>query len=110
MAHEMHRVFTRHDQSGVDAQDKSATHASKYWDHSIPRPDLWLQTFVLIFDKAPISMAISQDYYEGLGSLNLGVSGDQTQHLLWRIQNGELPEVLQPQVPADMVSPMLSCP
>eukprot|EP00904_Undaria_pinnatifida_P005122 jgi/Undpi1/173/HiC_scaffold_1.g00170.m1 len=37
------------------------------------------------------------EYYEGLGSLNLGVSGDQTQHLLWRMQNGELPDVLQPQ-------------
>lgn len=41
---------------------------------------------------------MSQKYYEGLGALNLGVAGDQTQHLLWRMQNGELPDVLQPQV------------
>ena len=41
-----------------------------------------------------------QEYYEGLGALNLGVAGDQTQHVLWRMQNGELPDVLQPQVGA----------
>lgn len=39
-----------------------------------------------------------QEYYAYLGAVNLGVSGDQTQHLLWRIQNGELPDVLQPEV------------
>ena len=33
-----------------------------------------------------------------MGGINLGVAGDQTQHLLWRIQNGELPDVLQPEV------------
>ncbi|CAB1103936.1 unnamed protein product [Ectocarpus sp. CCAP 1310/34] len=38
-----------------------------------------------------------QRYYADLGSINLGVSGDQTQHLLWRLQNGELPDVLQPE-------------
>ncbi|CAN0509242.1 unnamed protein product, partial [Ectocarpus sp. 8 AP-2014] len=40
----------------------------------------------------------AQHYYANLGSINLGVSGDQTQHLLWRLQNGELPDVLQPEV------------
>ncbi|CAM9789241.1 unnamed protein product, partial [Sphacelaria rigidula] len=40
---------------------------------------------------------VIQEYYEPLGALNLGVAGDQTQHLLWRLQNGELPSVLKPQ-------------
>ncbi|CAN0387844.1 unnamed protein product, partial [Ectocarpus sp. 13 AM-2016] len=43
----------------------------------------------------PLSL---QRHYADLGSINLGVSGDQTQHLLWRLQNGELPDVLQPEV------------
>lgn len=46
---------------------------------------------------------VPQEYYEGLGALNLGVAADQTQHLLWRMQNGELPDVLQPQVGAPSV-------
>lgn len=28
--------------------------------------------------------------YEPMGAVNLGYGGDQTQHLLWRLQNGEL--------------------
>ncbi|CAM9365268.1 unnamed protein product [Ectocarpus sp. 12 AP-2014] len=43
------------------------------------------------------SPAVWMRYYADLGSINLGVSGDQTQHLLWRLQNGELPDVLQPE-------------
>ncbi|CAN0227313.1 unnamed protein product, partial [Hapterophycus canaliculatus] len=39
-----------------------------------------------------------QEYYDYLGAINFGVSGDQTQHLLWRLQNGELPDELQPEV------------
>lgn len=39
-----------------------------------------------------------QEFYAYLGGINLGVAGDQTQHLLWRVQNGELPDVLQPEV------------
>lgn len=38
-----------------------------------------------------------REYYEPLGALNLGVSGDLAEHLLWRLQNGELPGSLQPQ-------------
>ena len=29
-------------------------------------------------------------FFEPLGSLNFGIGGDQTQHVLWRVQNGEL--------------------
>ena len=41
---------------------------------------------------------LTQEYYKDFGALNLGMGGDQTQHLLWRLQNGELPDVLQPEV------------
>ncbi|CAN0449142.1 unnamed protein product, partial [Ectocarpus sp. 8 AP-2014] len=43
------------------------------------------------------SLAVWLQYYAYLGAINLGVAGDQTQHLLWRLQNGELPDVLQPE-------------
>lgn len=33
---------------------------------------------------------IFQRYYAGLGVANYGIAGDQTQNLLWRIQNGEV--------------------
>lgn len=29
-------------------------------------------------------------YYAPLGVANYGIAGDQTQHVLWRIQNGEV--------------------
>jgi len=29
-------------------------------------------------------------YFEPLHSLNFGIGGDQTQHVLWRVQNGEM--------------------
>jgi lysophospholipase L1-like esterase len=32
-------------------------------------------------------------YYEPRHSLNLGISGDRTQHVLWRMQNGELDNI-----------------
>ena len=35
-------------------------------------------------------------YFEPLRALNFGVGGDRTQHVLWRIENGEIP--LNPQV------------
>ncbi|QQL45508.1 platelet-activating factor acetylhydrolase IB subunit [Sulfuriroseicoccus oceanibius] len=38
-----------------------------------------------------------QRYYAPRGAFNLGFSGDRTQHLLWRLQNGEL-GALQPEV------------
>ena len=34
-------------------------------------------------------------YFEPLHGLNFGVSGDRTQHVLWRIENGEIPLNLQ---------------
>ena len=34
-------------------------------------------------------------YFEPLCALNFGVSGDRTQHVLWRIENGEIPLNLQ---------------
>ena len=34
-------------------------------------------------------------YFEPLRALNFGVGGDQTQHVLWRIENGEIPSNLQ---------------
>eukprot|EP00752_Nemacystus_decipiens_P005408 g4903.t1 len=43
------------------------------------------------------SIEVWMEYYAYLGGINLGVAGDMTQHLLWRVQNGELPDVLQPE-------------
>ena len=34
-------------------------------------------------------------YFEPLHALNFGVGGDRTQHVLWRIENGEIPLNLQ---------------
>ena len=34
-------------------------------------------------------------YFEPLRALNFGVGGDRTQHVLWRIDNGEIPLNLQ---------------
>ena len=31
-----------------------------------------------------------QKFFVPLHSLNFGIGGDQTQHVLWRLQNGEL--------------------
>ena len=35
------------------------------------------------------------EYFEPLRALNFGVGGDRTQHVLWRIENGEIPLNLQ---------------
>jgi beta-glucosidase len=34
---------------------------------------------------------------------NFGIGGDRTQHVLWRLDNGELPAVLQPKVAVIMI-------
>jgi lysophospholipase L1-like esterase len=39
------------------------------------------------WDKAPQVWA---KYYEPLHAANFGIGGDRTQHVLWRIENGEL--------------------
>lgn len=36
-------------------------------------------------------------------ALNLGISGDHTQHVLWRLQNGAFPDALQPKVAVVMI-------
>ena len=38
---------------------------------------------------------VSSKYFEPLRALNFGVGGDRTQHVLWRIENGEIPLNLQ---------------
>ncbi|XP_028401665.1 platelet-activating factor acetylhydrolase IB subunit gamma-like [Dendronephthya gigantea] len=45
-----------------------------------------------MFDKE-----IWRTLFEPLGSLNFGIGGDSTQHVLWRVQNGEL-EHIDPKV------------
>ncbi len=39
-----------------------------------------------------------EKYYAHRRTLNLGYSGDSTQHVLWRLLNGELPTVVDPSV------------
>ena len=38
-----------------------------------------------------------------LGALNLGFSGDRTEHVLWRLHNGEWPASLQPETTVIMI-------
>jgi arylsulfatase A-like enzyme/lysophospholipase L1-like esterase len=42
-------------------------------------------------------------YYAGRNTLNLGFSGDRTQHVLWRLLNGELPPQVKPRVAVMMI-------
>lgn len=37
-----------------------------------------------------------QHHFANYKTLNLGYAGDRTEHLLWRIQNGELPDISPP--------------
>jgi lysophospholipase L1-like esterase len=43
-----------------------------------------------------------KEYFEPLKAANFGISGDRTQHVLWRIQNGEL-EGIEPKVAVLMI-------
>ncbi len=43
-----------------------------------------------------------KEHYTPRGALNFGIGGDQTQHVLWRIQNGEL-DGLSPKVVVLMI-------
>ena len=43
-----------------------------------------------------------QDNYEQYAAVNLGISGDQTQHVLWRLQNGNL-EPIHPSLAVIMI-------
>ncbi|KAK3106945.1 hypothetical protein FSP39_003623 [Pinctada imbricata] len=55
---------------------------------------------LFIGDSLILHMAHSSMWtkmFEPLHSLNFGIGGDQTQHVLWRVQNGEM-ENLEPKV------------
>ena len=45
---------------------------------------------------------IWQQYYEPLGAVNMGFSGDRTQHVLWRLENGEI-EGISPKLAVIMI-------
>jgi lysophospholipase L1-like esterase len=59
------------------------------WDKTGPAPD---QVFQPIW----------QEFYGDRKAFNLGVSGDETQHVLWRLQNGEV-DGLSPKVVVLMI-------
>ena len=58
-----------------------------------------LSSVLLIGDSLVNGLAryhrVWSKYFEPLRALNFGVSGDRTQHVLWRIENGEIPLNLQ---------------
>lgn len=43
-----------------------------------------------------------KQYYEPLGAVNMGFSGDRTQHVLWRLENGEI-EGISPKLAVVMI-------
>jgi N-acetylglucosamine-6-sulfatase len=47
--------------------------------------------------------AVWDRYYAPRKALNLGFSGDRTEHVLWRLLNGELPPQLDPKVAVLMI-------
>ena len=47
--------------------------------------------------------AIFEKFYSHRKALNLGFSGDRTEHVLWRLLNGELSEKLQPKLATIMI-------
>ena len=58
-----------------------------------------LSSVLLIGDSLVNGLAryhrVWSKYFKPLRALNFGVGGDRTQHVLWRIQNGEIPLNLQ---------------
>lgn len=48
-------------------------------------------------------LATWKQYYEKRGALNLGYGGDHTEHVLFRLLNGELDEKVQPKVAVLMI-------
>ena len=47
-------------------------------------------------DPAKGGLAVWTKYFAPYGAVNLGISGDRTQHVLWRLENGEI-DNLHPQ-------------
>ncbi len=43
------------------------------------------------------------NHFSKWNALNLGISGDHTQHVIWRLQNGAFPESLKPKVAVIMI-------
>ena len=58
-----------------------------------------LSSVLLIGDSLVNGLAryhrVLSKYFEPLRALNFSVGGDRTQHVLWRIENGEIPLNLQ---------------
>eukprot|EP00816_Leptocylindrus_hargravesii_P009767 CAMPEP_0196806264 /NCGR_PEP_ID=MMETSP1362-20130617/6151_1 /TAXON_ID=163516 /ORGANISM="Leptocylindrus danicus, Strain CCMP1856" /LENGTH=377 /DNA_ID=CAMNT_0042179661 /DNA_START=199 /DNA_END=1332 /DNA_ORIENTATION=+ len=55
-----------------------------------------LKRFKYTEDAIIFNQYFSLKYGGKINGLALGIAGDQSPHLLWRIQNGELPETLNP--------------
>ena len=47
--------------------------------------------------------ATFEKFYNARKTLNIGFSGDRTEHVLWRLLNGELPENVNPKVATIMI-------
>ena len=47
--------------------------------------------------------ATFEKFYNARKTLNIGFSGDRTEHVLWRLLNGELPENVKPKVATIMI-------
>ncbi|MGJ8657012.1 MAG: GDSL-type esterase/lipase family protein [Akkermansiaceae bacterium] len=90
----------------------------------VPRGDFWLNRHnnqvknanttadkcQLVFIGDSITQAwqtpgrqLWKDNFTQYNALNLGISGDQTQHVIWRLQNGAFPETLNPKVAVVMI-------
>lgn len=89
-----------------------ASRPDKWW---MPRHEKCVETAKKGgFDVMFIGDSITQGWEGGgkavwakeiapLKAANFGFSGDQTQHVLWRLDNGELPDTLKPKVAVIMI-------